>query len=330
MRNPTKTFSIVIPVYYNEPNLPDTVEQLLGLEEKLHGYRLELVFVDDGSGDQSLEILLGFQAKYPETIKVVKLTRNFGSMAAIQAGLTVATGECVGMIAADLQDPPELFPEMVSYWEKGIKAVFAVRQSREEPFIQRILSNGYYSLIRHLAITDYPNGGFDFFVVDRQVVRELNQIHEKNTNIMSLVFWLGFSPVLIPYTRRRRAKGKSRWTFSKKMKLFVDTFVAFSFFPIRLFSVLGFLVAIVSFLYGAFVLLYWMFFGIAVKGFVPTMLVITFVSGVQMAMLGVLGEYLWRVLDEVRRRPQFVIDEVFSSITSSTRENQPVAGRPNE
>ncbi len=324
-----KSISIVIPVYYNELNLPDTIAQILGLREKLKRYRLELVFVDDGSGDKSLELLLDFRTKYPEIIKVVKLTRNFGSMAAIQAGLTVATGDCVGMVAADLQDPPELIPEMVSYWEKGIKAVFAVRQRREEPFIQRLFSNGYYSLIRHFAIQDYPNGGFDLFLVDRQVVAEINQIREKNTNLMSLVFWLGFKPVLIPYTRRRREKGKSRWTFTKKMKLFVDTFVAFSFFPIRLFSVMGFLVAIASFLYGTFVLFYWLIFGITVKGFVPTMLVITFVSGVQMAMLGVLGEYLWRVLDEVRRRPPFVIDEVFRSSARSSNDGK-AEGRPNE
>jgi len=129
-----KKISIVVPVYYNELNLPDTIPQLLGLAEILSDYRLELVFVDDGSGDRSLEILLDFQARYPDTIKVIKLTRNFGSMAAIQAGFTVASGDCVGMIPADLQDPPELFHEMIGYWEKGIKAIFAIRQDREEPF----------------------------------------------------------------------------------------------------------------------------------------------------------------------------------------------------
>jgi dolichol-phosphate mannosyltransferase len=242
---------------------------------------------------------------------VAKLTRNFGSMAAIQAGLTIATGDCVGMIAADLQDPPELFTDMVRLWEQGNKAIFAVRQDREEPALQKLFSNGYYALIRRFAIRDYPTGGFDFFLVDRQIVQEVNRIHEKNTNLMTLIFWLGFKPILIPYVRRSRKKGKSRWTLGKKVKLFIDTFVAFSYFPIRLLSVLGFLMATAAFLYGSFVFVYWAAFGIEVKGWVPTMVILTFTSGVQMAILGILGEYLWRTLDETRGRPAYVIDEVF-------------------
>lgn len=307
-----KSFSIVVPVYYNEQNLPDTIPQLLGLVDKLADYRLELVFVDDGSGDRSLEILVDFQAKYPETIKVVKLTRNFGSMSAIQAGFTVAAGDCVGMISADLQDPPELFLEMLDHWEKGTKAVFAVRQDRDEPLSQKLFSNTYYSLVRKYAIPGYPDGGFDFFLVDRQIVAEINRIREKNTNLMTLIYWLGFKPILIPYVRRARTKGKSRWTLRKKMKLFVDTFVAFTFLPIRTLSVIGFIVALSSFGYGAFILLYWLLFGIDVKGWVPTMLIITFATGLQMTMLGVLGEYLWRTLDEVRGRPNFVIDQIYA------------------
>jgi polyisoprenyl-phosphate glycosyltransferase len=306
-----KTFSIVVPIYYNELNLPDTIPHLLGLSEQLPEYRFELVFVDDGSGDRSLEILLDFQSKFPETIKVVKLTRNFGSMSAIQAGFTVASGDCVGMISADLQDPSELFLEMLGHWEKGTKAIFAIRQDREEPFLQKWFSNTYYSLVRNYAVPGYPDGGFDFFLVDRQIVAEINRIHEKNTNLMTLIYWLGFKPIMIPYVRRARKKGKSRWTLRKKMKLFVDTFVAFTFFPIRTLSVIGFIVALSSFGYGAFILLYWLFFSIEVKGWVPTMLIITFTTGLQMTMLGVLGEYLWRTLDEVRGRPNFVIDQIY-------------------
>jgi len=306
------SFSIIVPVYYNELNLPDSIPQLLKLAEKFPAYRLELVFVDDGSGDRSLDVLLEYQEKYPQTIKVVKLTRNFGSMAAIQAGLTVATGDCVGMISADLQDPPELFEEMLGYWEKGSKAIFAVRQDRDDSYSQTFFSNSYYALIRRFAIKDYPTGGFDFFLVDRQVVVEVNRIQEKNTNLMTLIYWLGFKPVMLPYTRRKRTKGKSRWTLAKKVKLFVDTFVGFSFFPIRFLSILGFFVAIISFLYGSFILFYWFVYGIKVQGWVPTMLIMTFTAGIQMSMLGVLGEYLWRTLDEVRRRPQYVIDEIYA------------------
>ncbi|HET7144261.1 MAG TPA: hypothetical protein VFI68_09600, partial [Anaerolineales bacterium] len=173
------------------------------------------------------------------------------------------------------------------------------------------------------AIADYPDGGFDFFLVDRQIIMELNRIQEKNTNLMTLIYWLGFKPVMIPYVRRGRLKGKSRWTFAKKIKLFVDTFVAFSFFPIRILSIIGFIVAISSFVYGVFILFYWLFFGIDVKGYVPTMLIMTFTSGIQMTMLGVLGEYLWRTLDEVRRRPHFVIDHIYDYGNSQSSETNP-------
>jgi len=308
-----KILSIIIPVYFNEPNLPDTIPQLLALADDLPGYQLELVFVDDGSGDRSLEMLFAAREEHPRQIKVVKLTRNFGTMAALQAGLTVAHGDCVGVIAADLQDPPELFLEMIRHWEMGTKAVFAIRSDREETFLQKLFSNSYYALIRRFAIPGYPAGGFDFFLVDRQVVDEVNNIHEKNTNLMTLVFWLGFQAVFIPYVRQRRTKGVSRWTLGKKVKLFVDTFVSFSYFPIRLFSFLGIVYAIISFSYGAFIFISWLSFGIEVQGWVPMMLVLTFTAGLQMTLLGILGEYLWRTLDEARGRPQFVIDRVYGN-----------------
>lgn len=306
-----KIFSIIVPVYYNALNLPDTIPALMALAQAVPDYQLELVFVDDGSKDNSLEILRDFQRRYPDTIRVVKLTRNFGSMAAIQAGMMVAQGDCVGVIAADLQDPPELFLDMIHYWESGIKSIFAVRQDREESLLQKNFSNSYYRLIRRFAIKDYPDGGFDFLLIDRQVVNEINKIQEKNTNLMSLVFWLGFKPVMIPYVRRARRKGKSRWTLTKKIKLFIDTFVSFSYFPIRLFSTIGILFALGAFVYGLYVLYAWWRMEIGVRGWVTTILLLTFTSGVQMTMLGILGEYLWRTLDETRKRPHFIIDEIY-------------------
>jgi len=308
-----KTFSIVVPVYYNELNLPDTIPCLINLKNNILDYYLELVFVDDDSGDNSLNVLRDFQNKYPDIIKIIKLTRNFGSMSAIQAGLTVAKGDCIGIITADLQDPPELFLDMIHYWENGNKVIFAIRQDRQEGILKKYFSNSYYDLIRKFAISEYPKGGFDFMLADRQVINEVNRIHEKNTNIMTLIYWLGFKPIMIPYIRRNREKGKSRWTLRKKIKLFIDTFVGFSYFPIQLISLIGFIVACAAFLYGAFIFIYWLFFGIEVQGWVPIMTILTFTSGIQMTMLGILGEYLWRTLDETRRRPPYVIDEIYSS-----------------
>ena len=218
--------SIVVPVYYNELNLPETIPQLMGLSNQLHEYRLELVFVDDGSKDHSLEILLEFQKKYPNNIVVIKLTRNFGSMAAIQAGFTVATGDCVGIITADLQDPPEMLIQMVHQWEKGHKAIFAIRQDREDSISQKIFSNSFYSLIRKFAIRDYPRGGFDFLLVDRQVVDEVNRIQEKNTNFMTLIYWLGFKPFSSP-TPVKAEKRQNARTLGRKSSFLLIPFLFF-------------------------------------------------------------------------------------------------------
>jgi len=305
-----KKCSIIVPIYFNEKNLPDTIPELLKLKEKLQNYELELIFVDDGSKDRSLEILLEYKKKYPNNIKVVKLTRNFGSHAAISAGMSVSTGDCVGKISADLQDPPELFIDMIKHWEKGIKAVFAIRKDRKDPFFSKLIANTTYSLVRRHAMPDYPKYGFDFFLIDRKIVDEFNKIKEKNTNIYGLIFWLGFEYITIPYVRRARKKGKSKWTFNKKIKLFIDTFVGFSYFPIRILSLIGFLVAIASFAYGAFILYNRLIGNIVVEGWTATMIVVTFAAGLQMIMIGVVGEYLWRALDQVRQRPSYVIDEI--------------------
>lgn len=306
-----KKCSIIVPVYFNEQNLPETIPELLKLNDKIKDYELELIFVDDGSKDRSFEILLEYKKKYPNIIKVVKLTRNFGSHAAIQAGMKVSTGDCVGKISADLQDPPELFIDMIKHWEKGIKAVFAIRKDRKDPFFSKIIANTTYSLVRRHAMPDYPKHGFDFFLVDKKIVEEFNKIQEKNTNIYGLIFWLGFEYITIPYVRRKRKKGSSKWTFNKKIKLFIDTFVGFSYFPIRILSLLGIIVALGSFVYGTYVFYNGYVGNIVVEGWTATMVVLSFTSGIQMIMLGVVGEYLWRTLDQVRKRPSYVIDEIY-------------------
>jgi len=303
-------FSIVVPVYFNERNLPDFVPKLLALKNEIK-YELEIIFVDDGSKDNSFKILTEFKEKNPEIIKIVKLTRNFGAPAAAQAGIKYATGDCVGKINADLQDPPELFIDMIKHWEKGFKAVFAVRKDREDTIPSKIASKGFYSLLRRHAISDYPEGGFDFFLIDKKIVEEFNQIKEKNTNINTLIFWLGFDYVTVPYTRKERKKGKSKWTFSKKSKYFVDTFVGFSYFPIKILSLLGIVFAVASFSYGIYIFYNWLVGNIQVEGWTTIMIILTFTAGIQMTMIGVLGEYLWRTLDEVRKRPSYVVDEVY-------------------
>ncbi|WP_409344202.1 glycosyltransferase family 2 protein [Paenibacillus sp. MBLB4367] len=303
-----KLFSIVVPIYYNELNIPYTIPRLKNLQALLIGYDLELIFVDDGSRDKSYELLLK-ERQLDTRVKVIKLSKNFGSMSAIQAGLQFAAGDCVGIISADLQDPPELFVDMIKCWENGKKVVMATRSDREESFSQKMYSNTYYTLMKRFAIKDYPEGGFDFVLIDKQVVGELRNISEKNTNIMSLIFWLGHPQETFPYVRQERKLGKSRWTLSKKIKLFVDSFVSFSYAPIRFMSVIGFVTAFISFLYGIFVVINAIFGAVDLQGWSSIIALITFLLGLIMVMLGIIGEYLWRILDETRKRPAYIIDE---------------------
>lgn len=181
--------SIVVPIYYNELNIPHTIPRLQNLEKIIPNCDFEFVFVDDGSKDNSFSLLMDAKEKDPR-IKVIKLSRNFGSMAAIQAGLKYTTGDCVGIIAADLQDPPEMFEEMLEHWRMGKKVVLGTRADREESFSQKMFSNTYYFLLEKLALKGYPKGGFDFLLIDKQVVQEVLEIQEKNTNVMSLIYWL--------------------------------------------------------------------------------------------------------------------------------------------
>ncbi|MFD2703138.1 glycosyltransferase family 2 protein [Paenibacillus shunpengii] len=303
-------FSIVVPVYFNELNIPHTIPRLQSLERIIPDCEFEFIFVDDGSKDKSLSLLL--EAREEDSrIKVIKLSKNFGSMSAIEAGLKYSTGDCVGIIAADLQDPPELFKDMIEQWRVGKKVVLGTRSDREESFSQKLFSNTYYALLRRFALKGYPEGGFDFLLIDRQVVKEVLDIHEKNTNIMSLIYWLGHDRAVIPYVRQERKLGKSKWTLAKKVKLFVDSFVSFSYAPIRFMSFIGLLTAVLSILYGGVVIISTLFGIIDLQGWTTIIALITFLLGIIMVMLGIIGEYLWRILDESRERPSYVVDETY-------------------
>jgi polyisoprenyl-phosphate glycosyltransferase len=308
--------SVIIPCYFNEANIPLTLPVLLANERTFpEDTDIEYVLVDDGSKDNTLRELLNLQKQYPHKVKVVKLARNVGSYNAILAGMNHATGDCLTIITADLQDPPELMTRMYQYWQKGVKLVIAHRQDREEGWLSRVFSNTFHSLMRRLALPDVPSGGFDYVLFDRQLRDELVRMDEKNTNILYLLTWLGFDYVSIPYTRRKRAVGKSRWTLQKKIKLFIDSFVAFSFFPIRVISITGLLLGFTALLYGIFVIIARLTGLVQLEGWSSVMVVLLFVSSFQMIALGVIGEYVWRSLDASRKRPPYVVDEVYGPET---------------
>jgi glycosyltransferase involved in cell wall biosynthesis len=304
-----KTVSIVVPVYYNEFNLPHLFPRLLGLADVNPQYDFEYVFVDDGSGDNSFEILTDL-AKSDHRVRVVRLSRNFGSNAAILAGLHYVSGDCVAMIAADLQDPPELITAMLQRWEAGKKVVLAAREDREDPLVNRLLSNVFYWLFRRLAIKEMPMKGCDFALIDRAVTDMLVQIGEKNPYLIGLILWLGFDRDVLYYKRQRRELGKSRWTLGKRVKYFIDALVAFTYVPMRLVSALGTALALAGFVWAVVVVLNKILFGLPVQGWASLMTVVLVVSGVQLLTLGIFGEYLWRNFEETRKRPSFVIDQL--------------------
>jgi len=302
--------SVIIPCYFNEANIPVTGKCLIENEASLAGRAdFEYILIDDGSGDNTWEAICTFRRQYPEKVKAIRFTRNFSSTNATYAGMEVAEGDCTIIISADLQDPISLFPQMFSYWEKGIRLVLANRNQREEPWLQRQISGLSHSLIRRFALKRLPLGGFDFMLFDREVRNKVLEIGDKNSFLPYLLIWLGYEYMSIPYTRKKREIGKSSYTLGKKIKTFVDSFVAFSFFPVRLISILGLGLGLIALVYATLVLVGKYMGLIPIDGWTSMMVILLLVSSFQMIGIGILGEYIWRTLDAARKRPNYVIDE---------------------
>lgn len=303
--------SIVVPVYYNSDTLmmlyEDMKEKILG---KLGDY--ELVFVDDGSGDNSWEIMNRIKEMDGNT-KCVKLSRNFGEHAALLAGLSVCTGDCAVTKQADLQEDSEIILEMYESWKKGNKVVLAVRSDRDENPVKKFFAHMYYVIIHKLVNDKMPIGGCDCYLLDRQVIQVLELLDEKNSSLTLQVLWAGFKTDHVYFHRKDREVGKSRWTLSKKVKLAMDSMLSFSYFPIRFMSTVGVVFFIVSILMAIEVIVEKIVVGTPILGWASLMCVVLFSFGCMMLMMGILGEYVWRALDASRNRPPYLIDEVRES-----------------
>jgi len=311
--NDNKIFSIVVPVYQNADNLNETVFALLRLQDRLTDYDLELIFVDDGSTDGSYDILLKYYELHSDKINLIKLTKNFGQNSAIYAGIFQARGDAIGIISADLQDPCDLFIEMLEKWRSGKKLIIGERKERNEIVGKSILPKLYWKLINRYAVKDFPVGGFDFCVIDKKIAQDLKYINEKNSHIFVLIFSLGYPYEIIPYEKKPRMFGKSQWTTSKKIKLFVDTFVSFSYMPIKTISYFGLFISTLSFLFAFFIIINRIIKGTIYPGWTSIAVLISLLGGLILLTLGIIGEYLWRLLEETRKRPSFVIDSILSS-----------------
>lgn len=301
----------MVPVYFNERSLAPLFAELCVVEQQLQseGMEMELIFIDDGSGDNSFAELLKIKQQRKAT-RIIKLTRNFGAAHASKTAYRFVTGDCFTGIAADLQDPPELILEMVKRWQRGSKFVVCSRLSRQDPLASRALSGFYYWLLRCFVAKNYPRKGFDLALMDKVMLPYIID-SGKNINLPLYEYWLGFKPEFIEYRRRERIHGNSRWSLAKKLKWFLDSILGFSILPIRIISLVGLIVSFLSFGYGALVFLHTLFGHVEVPGFATIVALISFLLGLVIVMLGVIGEYLWRIFDETNKRPEAVIDEIY-------------------
>ncbi len=302
--------SLIIPVYKNEDSLPDLLEQLQGLHRELED-TLEVVFVVDGSPDNSYAIL---QERLPTTglrATLVSLTRNFGSFAAVRMGLQHASGEFFAVMAADLQEPPELVLQMHSRLRAGdVDVVIAERMARDDPLLSRWQSQIFWALYRRYVVPDMPEGGVDVFACNRPFRDALLGLEERRSSLIAQIFWLGFRRASVPYVRQARRYGKSAWTWRKKVSYLADSVFAFSGLPLHLLLQTGFYGIVMTLVLGGATLFGRLMELFAVPGYTMTLLVVLFFGSLNLFSLGIVGTYTWRAYENTKQRPQAIAQAV--------------------
>jgi len=303
--NAQKLLSIVVPVFNEETNIEPFYAALAPVMDGLD-VATEVLFVDDGSSDRSFERISGLAARDPR-IRCLRFSRNFGSHPAVLAGLRNCAGDAAVMMSVDLQDPPEMIRKLSDEWQKGAHVVWAVRETRDDPWSKKVLANSFYWLFRRVALENYPPTGMDFGLFDHKVLECLRNYEERNAFIVGTIVWLGFNVAYVHYHRRARHSGHTKWSLGKRIKNALDAFVSFSHVPIRLISYSGLFVSFLSVLYAMYIMYRRFTHGDATSGWPSLMTAILFLGGVQLIMLGVVGEYLWRGVDQSRGRPQYIV-----------------------
>lgn len=304
------TISFVVAVYRNEGAITQTYQKIRSVfDADLKDYDYELVFVDDGSDDGSLKEILLLREQ-DDRIKAITFTRNFGQMAAMLAGMAQASGEATINISADLQDPVELIPQMIQSWRGGAEVVVCYRTDRSDTLAAKLFSRFAYGALR-LSIPEIPPGGFDFVLMDRKALDEFNSIDVRNRFFQGDLLWTGYRTSFIPYVRLKRTIGKSQYNLRKKLKNFLDAFLDASYLPIRVISSAGLITSALGVLYSVSIVYSWMRGSTPFSGWAPLMIVILIVGGLIMVMLGIIGEYIWRIYDEVRKKPNYIVRDRF-------------------
>jgi glycosyltransferase involved in cell wall biosynthesis len=304
-----KSLSVVIPVYYNEGSLRPLFDALMQVDSELgkQGIRLQLIFVDDGSGDGSLRELLEL-ASGNEAVKVVKHSRNFGAMMALKTGFQFVEGDCFTILTADLQDPPELIPEMIEQWQQGAEVVLARRVDRSsDSFLKRGTSSIFYRVHNHLSSIQLPENVGDFRLMDKMVVDGLKQLPESHRFMKGLFAWVGFETVTLDYVRDPRKAGATKFSGLKLWNFALEGFTSFSTIPLRLWTYIGGIGALVTFFYASFIIVRTIIYGIDIPGYASLLVVVLFFGSLQLISVGILGEYIGRIYMETKNRPVYLI-----------------------
>ncbi len=304
-----KTITILVPCYNEENSLDFLYERLQSTVAQLKGYDFRILLINDGSRDHTLLKMKELHLKDP-AVSYVSLSRNFGKEIAMLAGLDFAEGDAVILMDADLQDPPELIPQMIQEWEKGYDDVYARRRSRAgETWLKKASAHCYYRILRKFADIDIPADVGDFRLLDRQAVNALCSLREKQRYTKGLFSWIGYNKKELAFDREPRSTGHSKMNFLKLFGLAVDGITSFSVAPLRLASILGLFISTIAFIYLVFVIVKTLIFGDPVAGYPSMISIILFMGGIQLIVLGIIGEYVGRIFYEAKARPDYLVSE---------------------
>lgn len=303
-------FSLIIPVYRNAENIPHLLPVLEEMWEST-GRDMEVVFVVDGSPDDSFDLLRQALPGVPYPARLVEHSRNFGSFAAIRTGMGVARGSYMAAMAADLQEPPELVLEMFqTLADDKADVVFGQRSERDDPFLYKLLSQTFWRIYRRFVIPEIPRGGVDVFGCNRRVRDAVLSLNEANSSLVAQLFWVGYRRAFLPYKRRKREHGVSAWNMRKRLKYMLDSILSFTNLPIMILFWIGLLGVSISIVLAAVVLGAWAMGTVGVKGYTPLMLAVVFFSSLQLLATGIVGFYLWRIFENTKCRPATFVSTV--------------------
>lgn len=304
-----KKITIIVPAYNEEESLPYLYERLEKLMNSIENYEFELLFVNDGSKDNTLELIKEYRQK-DSRISYVDFSRNFGKETAMIAGLDYAKGDAVIFMDADLQDPPELIPEMIKYWEEGYDDVYAQRKSRKgESFLKKFTSKMYYRVLQMLTSVPIQKDTGDFRLLDRRCVNALKKLRETDRNSKSMFSWIGYKKKAILYDRDARVAGKTKWNYKKLVNLAIDGITSFTTSPLRISTYIAIPTFLALFVYFIYVIVKCIRLNVAVQAYQAIILLVLFFSGVQILLFGIIGEYLGRIFNASKNRPLYLVNE---------------------